>query len=204
MAESGRFAEAADQPEELPPGVIFKPGQNDTGFEFDVVDADGNDISLSGLRGKLVHGEPMAGHNVWAVGGAAERFFVPADEADLTAYLAAAGPDEPIFWLGLGSNLLVRDGGIRGTVVMTLGAFDDIAELGGTRLRLGAGTPCAKVARTLGRLGFAGGRADDWEADHVYWGVETKWLANDKRYDDEGKLEKPLAAVQMGLIYVNP
>jgi len=52
-------------------------------------------------------------------------------------------------------------------------------------------------------LGFAGGRADDWEADLVYWGSETKWLDNAKRYKD-GKLEKPLAAVQMGLIYVNP
>ena len=52
-------------------------------------------------------------------------------------------------------------------------------------------------------LGFAGGRADDWEADIVYWGAETKWLDNAKRYKD-GKLEKPLAAVQMGLIYVNP
>ena len=52
-------------------------------------------------------------------------------------------------------------------------------------------------------LGFAGGRADDWEGDLVYWGAETKWLANDKRYED-GKLENPLAAVQMGLIYVNP
>ena len=53
-------------------------------------------------------------------------------------------------------------------------------------------------------IGFAGGRVDDWEADTVYWGAETKWLANDKRYDKDGKLEKPLAAVQMGLIYVNP
>ena len=53
-------------------------------------------------------------------------------------------------------------------------------------------------------LGFAGGRVDDWEADLVYWGAETEWLANDERYDDEGNLEKPLAAVQMGLIYVNP
>jgi len=53
-------------------------------------------------------------------------------------------------------------------------------------------------------LGFAGGRVDDWEADHVYWGTETEWLSNQKRYDDEGELEKPLAAVQMGLIYVNP
>lgn len=53
-------------------------------------------------------------------------------------------------------------------------------------------------------LGFAGGRADDWEADLIYWGSETKMLANNKRYNKDGKLEKPLAAVQMGLIYVNP
>ena len=52
-------------------------------------------------------------------------------------------------------------------------------------------------------LGFAGGRVDDWEADEVYWGAEQKMLANDQRYHN-GKLEKPLAAVQMGLIYVNP
>jgi catalase-peroxidase len=53
-------------------------------------------------------------------------------------------------------------------------------------------------------LGFAGGRVDDWEADLVYWGPETEMLANDKRYNKDGKLENPLAAVQMGLIYVNP
>lgn len=53
-------------------------------------------------------------------------------------------------------------------------------------------------------LGFAGGRADDWEADLVYWGPEIEMLANNKRYDEDGNLEKPLAAVQMGLIYVNP
>jgi len=53
-------------------------------------------------------------------------------------------------------------------------------------------------------LGFAGGRVDDWQADRVYWGPETKMLANNKRYSKDGKLEKPLAALQMGLIYVNP
>lgn len=52
-------------------------------------------------------------------------------------------------------------------------------------------------------LGFAGGRVDDWEADMVYWGKEAEWLGNKDRYKD-GELEKPLAAVQMGLIYVNP
>ncbi len=52
-------------------------------------------------------------------------------------------------------------------------------------------------------FGFAGGRADDWEADIVYWGPENKWLA-DQRYHGDRKLQNPLAAVQMGLIYVNP
>ncbi len=52
--------------------------------------------------------------------------------------------------------------------------------------------------------GFAGGRADDWEADLVYWGPETKWMDDSERYSGNRKLENPLAAVQMGLIYVNP
>ena len=53
-------------------------------------------------------------------------------------------------------------------------------------------------------FGFAGGRADDWEPDLVYWGPEMKWLASDARYTGDRKLEKPLGASQMGLIYVNP
>lgn len=53
-------------------------------------------------------------------------------------------------------------------------------------------------------LGFAGGRVDDWEADLVYWGPETKMMGNDKRFDKDGNLEKPIAALHMGLIYVNP
>ncbi|MGB5397973.1 MAG: catalase/peroxidase HPI [Gammaproteobacteria bacterium] len=53
-------------------------------------------------------------------------------------------------------------------------------------------------------FGFAGGRTDDWEPDMVYWGAETVWLADDKRYKGKRDLENPLAAVQMGLIYVNP
>ena len=53
-------------------------------------------------------------------------------------------------------------------------------------------------------FGFAGGREDDWEPDLVYWGPESEMLADDKRYSGDRKLENPLAAVQMGLIYVNP
>lgn len=54
-------------------------------------------------------------------------------------------------------------------------------------------------------FGFGGGREDVWEPDeNVYWGNETKWLEGDKRYSGERDLDNPLAAVQMGLIYVNP
>jgi len=53
-------------------------------------------------------------------------------------------------------------------------------------------------------FGFGGGRADDWEPDLVYWGPEKKFLAGDERYSGDRKLEKPLGAAQMGLIYVNP
>src|SRR6202140_3427073 len=54
-------------------------------------------------------------------------------------------------------------------------------------------------------FGFAGGREDVWEPDHdVYWGTEKKWLGADTRYSGQRELANPLAAVQMGLIYVNP
>ena len=62
---------------------------------------------------------------------------------------------------------------------------------------------CALESMGLETFGFAGGRADVWEPDNTYWGAETEWLAN-KRYSGERDLENPLAAVQMGLIYVNP
>ena len=52
-------------------------------------------------------------------------------------------------------------------------------------------------------FGFGGGRADVWEPDETYWGKEAEWLA-DERYSGDRNLENPLAAVQMGLIYVNP
>lgn len=75
-------------------------------------------INLDALRGELRFGESMARHVSWRAGGAAERFYVPADLEDLSTFLAQVGPAEPLLFLGLGSNLLVRDGGFRGTVVL--------------------------------------------------------------------------------------
>jgi UDP-N-acetylmuramate dehydrogenase len=76
-------------------------------------------LHFDGLRGDLRRDEPMSRHVSWRAGGAADRFYVPADLADLARFLRQLPPEEPLLFVGLGSNLLVRDGGWRGTVIMT-------------------------------------------------------------------------------------
>ena len=97
-------------------------------------------------RGELRIDEPLARHTVWGIGGPAKRFYRPAGIADLAEFLAGLPADEPIFWLGLGSNVLVRDGGIDGTVIAS-DALDGIELMEGNRLRVQAGVPCPKVAK---------------------------------------------------------
>jgi UDP-N-acetylmuramate dehydrogenase len=108
------------------------------------------------LRGELRQNESMARHTTWRVGGPADRFFRPADVEDLAAFLASLPMSEPVFWLGLGSNLLVRDGGIRGTVIATHGVLVTLERIGARTVRCGAGVPCAKVARFCAQQGLAG------------------------------------------------
>ena len=108
------------------------------------------------LRGELLENEPMSRHTTWRVGGPAERFYKPADLDDLVLFLSGLPADEPLFWFGLGSNLLVRDGGIRGTVVYTTNLLAEMARLEGNIVRAEAGVPCAKVARFCARNGLVG------------------------------------------------
>lgn len=109
-----------------------------------------------GIRGELRLNEPMAQHTSWRAGGPAARFFAPSDVEDLAQFLAGLPEEEPIFWLGLGSNLLVRDGGIPGTVILTAGLLDGIEQTGEETIRVEAGVPCPKVARFCLRLGLCG------------------------------------------------
>ncbi len=111
------------------------------------------------LRGRVLRSEPMSRHTSWRVGGPADRYFEPADRDDLLAFVHTLPAAEPVLWLGLGSNLLVRDGGWRGTVIALHGALDALrleADEGGALLYAGAGTHCARVAKFCERQQLAG------------------------------------------------
>lgn len=100
--------------------------------------------------------EPMAGYTSWRVGGPADRLYRAADLQDLALFLEQSSPTEPLFWLGLGSNLLVRDGGIRGTVIATQGALQNLTREDAHIIRAEAGVPCAKVARFAAKHDLCG------------------------------------------------
>jgi UDP-N-acetylmuramate dehydrogenase len=95
--------------------------------------------------------EPLSRHTSWHVGGPADIFFMPRDRADLIAFLKILPPDVPLLWLGLGSNLLVRDGGVRGVVVSTRDALTALERRGDRDVYAEAGLPCAKLARQCAR-----------------------------------------------------
>lgn len=108
------------------------------------------------LRGKLSYHEVLARHTSWRVGGPARSFYQPADRADLVAFLQQLAPEEPLLWLGLGSNLLVRDGGFKGTVIATQGFLDELVWRDQRQLYAESGVSCAKVARSAARAGMCG------------------------------------------------
>ncbi len=106
----------------------------------------GDALKFQGLRGELRADEPMSRHVSWRAGGPAKRFFAPADLEDLAVFLGQLPEEEPILFVGLGSNLLVREGGWRGTVVMMYGAARAPRMEDGL-LYAEAGVACPKVAR---------------------------------------------------------
>ena len=110
----------------------------------------------SALRGRLREGEPMARHTSWRIGGPAQRWYEPADLADLQTFLASLPRHEPIYWVGLGSNLLVRDGGIEGTVISSHPGLAYMSRVGTPVIEAGAGLACAKLARQCARWGLSG------------------------------------------------
>jgi UDP-N-acetylmuramate dehydrogenase len=103
---------------------------------------------------RVLKDEPMAKHTSWHVGGPADLFFTPRDVMDLAAFMRHLSPAVPLLWIGLGSNLLVRDGGIRGAVVSTHGALGALERSSATRIQAEAGVPCARIARQCVKWGL--------------------------------------------------
>jgi UDP-N-acetylmuramate dehydrogenase len=110
---------------------------------------------MPALRGRLLVNQSLAELIWFRVGGPAQVLFMPEDEKDLSYLLANLPDDVPVTTIGLGSNLIVRDGGIAGVVVRLGRGFNDVA-VEGMRIRAGAAVPDVKVARTAQEAGIAG------------------------------------------------
>lgn len=111
---------------------------------------------LPAVRGELVENAPMAPLTWFRVGGPAEVLFRPVDFDDLAAFLAGTPEDVPVTVVGVGSNLLVRDGGIPGVVIRLGKAFMQVEALEGHRIRAGAAALDVAVARAAQEAGIAG------------------------------------------------
>ena len=98
-------------------------------------------------QGTLLVDEPMSRHTSWRVGGKADRLYIPGGWEDLSAFLKDLPHGEPVHFVGLGSNLLVRDGGVRGTVILLHGGALDALRMDEGRVYAEAGVTCAKLAR---------------------------------------------------------
>jgi len=110
----------------------------------------------SHIRGELLKNEPMKKHTSWRVGGPADVYFKPVDIDDVATFLSQQSGDDPIYWVGLGSNLLVRDAGIRGTVISTSGLLNGLEVLENNLVRAEAGVACPKVAKFSAKQGLIG------------------------------------------------
>lgn len=104
--------------------------------------------------GDLRHDEPMSRHTSWRVGGPADVFYRPASIGALAEFLAGLDRQTPVHWFGLGSNLLVRDGGIRGVVISTTALLSGLEREGDTGVRAEAGVACTRLARQCVRWGL--------------------------------------------------
>ena len=113
--------------------------------------------SMPDLRGRLTANAPIAPYTWFRVGGPAQALFSPADEDDLAYLLARLPADVPVTVIGLGSNLIVRDGGVPGVVIRLGGkAFGEVSIEDGHRVRAGTAAPDMKVARAAAEAGVEG------------------------------------------------
>ncbi len=115
-----------------------------------------NDVMKKQVKGKLLTHASLAKFTSWRVGGPAKQLFFPADKEDVAIFLAQLPGREGVFWMGLGSNLLVRDGGIQGTVINTRSSLKSMSVDKEDVIYIEVGAFCAQVARFCSRQGFSG------------------------------------------------
>lgn len=99
----------------------------------------------------VLRNEPMSKHTTWRLGGSADIYFQPVSIADLQSFLGELDSETPVHWIGLGSNLLIRDGGIRGVVIAPTRAMGDVTQLSDHAVEAGASVPCTTLARRCTR-----------------------------------------------------
>jgi UDP-N-acetylenolpyruvoylglucosamine reductase len=126
---------------------------------------------IPGAQGRLELGADMARHTSWRAGGRADRFYTPANLDDLAAFLGGLEPEEPVWFVGLGSNLLVRDGGLRGTVIHLHGALRNIA-IEQRRQNGWAGQDSGKFGVIYAEAGVASPKVARFAANHDLVGAE--------------------------------
>ncbi|MGR9013281.1 MAG: UDP-N-acetylmuramate dehydrogenase [Gammaproteobacteria bacterium] len=107
-------------------------------------------------KGRVLKHEKLSKYTSWRIGGPADQLYIPQDRQDLIEFIRTLPESEPVFWMGLGSNLLVRDGGIRGTVINTKGRLKEMHLTDDGLVYVEAGVPCAHVARFCGEKGLIG------------------------------------------------
>lgn len=108
------------------------------------------------MRGRLLNNASLAEYTSWRVGGPAEVLYIPADINDLADFLQQLPEDKPLLWLGLGSNVLIRDKGVEGVVIVTQGALQSLTQTDSHTIRAEAGVACAQLARYSARLALTG------------------------------------------------
>lgn len=115
-----------------------------------------NSVEIA-YKGQLLLDEPLADYTTWRVGGIAKRMYKPAGGADLIQFIKQLPVNEPLLYLGLGSNSLIRDKGFTGTVILTQNCLNEITLIDSHSIRVEAGVSCAKMARFCARNSLSGG-----------------------------------------------
>ncbi|MBI4357385.1 MAG: UDP-N-acetylmuramate dehydrogenase [Gammaproteobacteria bacterium] len=152
----------------------------------------------TGLKGKHQSNVLLASYTTWDVGGLADRIYKPFNLSDLGLFLSGLPKTEPLFWLGLGSNVLICDSGVRGTVVMTHNALKQAQKTDPSCVRVEAGIPCPLVAKLCAKWGLTGveflagipgtvGGALEMNAG-AFGGEMWAWVTKVEMIDRKGKI----------------